>query len=52
MPPTTRSKSTANIYTVLAVIATLALIVGVAYVWNVNTTLTGQGNPMYIIPGK
>lgn len=44
------SRSTApNVYTALALIATIALAVGVGYLWYVNTHMTGQSNPMAII---
>ncbi|MHB1157478.1 MAG: hypothetical protein ACYC26_11660 [Phycisphaerales bacterium] len=49
MPPANKSKSNPNVYTALAIIATLALAVGVGYVWHINTTLTGQGNPMTLV---
>lgn len=39
-----------NIYTVLAVVATLALLVGIGFVWNVSSKITGQQNPWYIEP--
>ncbi|GEM_PF-2295869 len=40
----------ANIYTVLAVVATLVLIVGVVFVWKTAGEMTGQGNPWYVEP--
>lgn len=39
-----------NIYTVLAAVATLVLIIGVAFVWNAAGQLTGQGNPWHVEP--
>ena len=46
-----------NVYTVLAVIATLVLAAGVAYLWSANMELVeGQGadatHPFYVIPDK
>lgn len=39
-----------NIYTVLAVVATLALLVGVGFVWKTSSELTGEKNPWYVEP--
>lgn len=40
----------ANIYTVLVVIATLVLIVGIGFVWKTAGEMTGQSNPWYVEP--
>lgn len=42
--------ASANIYTVLAVVATIVLIVGIAFVWKTAGEMTGQGNPWYVEP--
>jgi hypothetical protein len=39
-----------NIYTVLALVATLALGVGVAFVWKISSEHTGQKSPWYVEP--
>ena len=39
-----------NIYTVLAVVATLALGVGIGFVWNISNKLTKQKSPWYVEP--
>ncbi len=39
-----------NIYTVLAAVATLVLLVGVGFVWNYSKQLTGQDNPWHVEP--
>ncbi len=39
-----------NIYTVLVLVAFLALAVGVAVVFNFSTKLSGQKNPWYVLP--
>ncbi len=39
-----------NIYTVLAVVATLVLGFGVGIVINFSSKLTGQSNPWYVEP--
>jgi hypothetical protein len=48
MPPA-KTSSAPNVYTALAIVATIALAIGVGYVWHANTTATGQGNPMVIL---
>jgi len=37
-----------NIYTVLALIAVVALLIGIVFVAYKNTQATGKGNPFYI----
>ncbi len=39
-----------NIYTVLAMVATIALGVGVGFVWNISSKLTTQKNPWHVEP--
>lgn len=39
-----------NIYTVLAVVATLVLLAGIGVVWSQSSKLTGQNNPWYVEP--
>lgn len=39
-----------NVYTVLVVVAAVALAIGCGYLWVKNTSLTGQSNPFYIEP--
>ncbi|MCC7204430.1 MAG: hypothetical protein IT441_05075 [Phycisphaeraceae bacterium] len=46
---TARQGGQANIYTVLALIATVALLIGVVYVGYKNVTLTGSSNPFYVV---
>jgi hypothetical protein len=44
-----RGSSASNVYTVLMVVATAALLCAVAYLWMANTRLTGEGNPLKVI---
>ncbi|MCC5830077.1 MAG: hypothetical protein JJU36_11580 [Phycisphaeraceae bacterium] len=46
-----RASSTAppNVYTVLLLVAFVALLAGVVTLWITNTDLTGQGNPFHIV---
>lgn len=39
-----------NIYTVLAVVATVILGTGVGFVLNYSSKLTGEKNPWYVVP--
>lgn len=38
-----------NVYTVLMVVAFVALLAGVVTLWIANTQMTGQGNPFAIV---
>lgn len=42
-------KAVPNVYTVLALIATLALGVGVGFVWHYATQMTGESNPFFFV---
>lgn len=49
-----QGKPRPNVYTVLAIIATLVLAAGVGFLWNANTQMTqdipdAQDNPFYMI---
>ncbi|MCC7407729.1 MAG: hypothetical protein IT442_06630 [Phycisphaeraceae bacterium] len=44
-----RQGGQSNIYTVLALIAAVALLIGVAYVGYKNVTLTGSSNPFHVV---
>ena len=39
-----------NIYTVLAVVATVALIIGIGFLWGANGKINGGKSPWYIEP--
>ncbi len=43
-----RNRGQANIYTLLSLIALVALMVGVGYMWYRNSKLTGSMNPLTI----
>jgi len=50
-PPTpVRQKPGPNIYTVLVLTAFVALATATGIVWYKNVTLTGNGNPFFIVP--
>jgi len=38
-----------NVYTVLCVIATVALVAAIAFVWTKSAELTGSANPFQIV---
>jgi len=41
-----------NIYTVLALIAVVALLIGIVYVAYKNTQATGKSNPFYVVQSR
>jgi len=48
MTRNSRNRGASNIYTLLSVIALVALIIGVGYMWYRNSKLTGSLNPFTI----
>ena len=49
---TKRSSASSNIYTVLVVVATIALVVGIYMVYTQGVKLFGTSNPFEIVPSK
>lgn len=47
-----RVKPSPNVYTVLAVVAFIALAIGVGVLWQTNTSLTGEGNPFHVVEAR
>ena len=47
--PSRRPKAMPNVYTVLALVATLAAGAAVGFVWYYATHLTGQSNPFFLV---
>lgn len=46
--PRPAGSPSSNVYTVLAVVAALALLAAVVFVWVRSTELTGNSNPFFV----
>jgi len=44
-----RQKPRSNVYTIMLLIAALALCTGAAMLYRANTSITGESNPLHIV---